>query len=183
MAFKLLQDYEVPSVGSKEIPYHLIFDVKFDLTRKARLVAGSHKHEDVPSYASYSSVVSRDSVRIIFMLAALNNLKIKSADIGNAYLNAPNKERVHVKCGKELFGTEAEGNYAVIVRALYGLKSAGNAWRHHFSSYLRDVLGYTMTQADNDVYMKTVTRQDGTKHYSYFVVYVDDIYVAIMTLI
>jgi len=32
-----------------------------------------------------------------------------------------------VKCGKELFGTEAEGNYAVIVRALYGLKSAGNA--------------------------------------------------------
>ena len=175
VAFKLLQDGEVPPVGSKEIPYHFIFDVKFDLSRKARLVAGGHKHKDVPSYESYSSVVSRDSVRIIFMLAALNNLKIKSADIGNAYLNAPNKERVHVKCGKELFGTEAEGNYAVIVRALYGLKSAGNAWRHHFSSYLRDVLGYTMTQADNDVYMKAVTRQDGTKYYSYLVVYVDDI--------
>ena len=175
VAFKLLQDGEVPPVGSKEIPYHFIFDVKFDLTRKARLVAGGHKHKEVPSYASYSSVVSRDSVRIIFMLAALNNLKIKSADIGNAYLNAPNKERVHVKCGKELFGTEAEGNYAVIVRALYGLKSAGNAWRHHFSSYLRDVLGYTMTQADNDVYMKAATRPDGTKYYSYLVVYVDDI--------
>ena len=77
-------------------------------------MAGGHKHKDVPSYASCSSVVSRDSVRIIFMLATFNNLKIKSVDIGNAYLNAPNKERLHVKCGKELFGTEAEGNYAVI---------------------------------------------------------------------
>ena len=56
-------------------------------------MAGGHKHKDVPSYASHSSVVSRDSVRIMFMLAALNNLKIKSVDIGNAYLNAPNKER------------------------------------------------------------------------------------------
>lgn len=89
--------------------------MKFDLTRKARLVEGGHKLKEVPSYASYSSVVSRDSVCIIFMLAALNNLEIKSVDIGNAYLNAPNKERVHVKCGKELFGTEAEGTYAIII--------------------------------------------------------------------
>ena len=83
VAFKLLGEDENPPVGSKEIPYHIIFDVKFDLTRKARLVAGGHRHKEVPSYATYSSVVSRDSVQIIFMLAALNGLKVKTADIAN----------------------------------------------------------------------------------------------------
>ena len=46
-----------------------------------------------------------------------------AVDIGNAYLNALSKERVHVTCGAELFGPEGEGKTAVIDRALYGLKS------------------------------------------------------------
>ena len=48
-------------------------------------------------------------------IAALNGLSILAADIGNAYLNAPNKEKVHVICGPKLFGLEAEGRVAVIV--------------------------------------------------------------------
>ena len=175
VAFKLLKEGEVPLPGSKRIPYHIIFDARFDLTRKARLVAGGHMHKDVPSYDTYSSVVSRDSVRMLLMIAALNDLDVLSADIGNAYLNARNKERVHVICGPELFGPEAEGKTAVIVRALYGLKSAGNAWRHHFSTYIRTELGYETTVADNDVYRKATVKPDGTKCYSYFIVYVDDI--------
>jgi hypothetical protein len=44
---------------------------------------------------TYSSVVSRDSVRIAFLLAALlNNLEIVACDIGNAYLNAPCHEKI-----------------------------------------------------------------------------------------
>ena len=177
VAFKLLNDGDVPPVGSKEIPYHIIFDVKFDLTRKARLVAGGHRHKEVPSYATYSSVVSRDSVRIIFTIAALNELKIKMADIGNAYLNAPNKERVHVRCGPELFGPESEGKIAVIVRALYGLKSAGNSWRHFFSNYILTELGFDSTVADPDVYRKPLCKPDGSAYYAYIVVYVDDLLV------
>ena len=49
------------------------------------------------------------------MLAALNGLDLKSADIGNAYLNLRCKERVHVKVGPELFGKENKGKTAVIV--------------------------------------------------------------------
>ena len=49
-------------------------------------------------------------------------------------MNAPNKEEVHVICGPDLFGPEATGRIAIIVRALYGLRSAGNAWRHHFAN-------------------------------------------------
>ena len=118
VSFKLLQDDEHLPVGSKEIPYHIIFDVKFDLTKKAWLVAGGHRNKSVPDHLVYSTVASRDSVRLAFMLAGLHELKVMVCDIGNAYLNAPNRERVHVKVGKELFGPENEGKRAVICRAL-----------------------------------------------------------------
>lgn len=175
VAFKLLSEGENPPPGSKLIPYHLIFDVKFDLTRKSRMVAGGHRNKDVPAHATYSSVASRDSVRIAFLLAGLNDLNILSADIGNAFLNAPPRERVHVKVGPELFGKEYEGQTAIVVRALYGLKSASAAWRHHFSTFIRNELKYTPTLADPDVYRKPMVKPDGFKYYAYLVQYVDDI--------
>ena len=176
VAFQLIEDGEPLPAGSKQIPYHIIFDVKFDLTRKARLVAGGHRNKGgVPAFATYSSVASRDSVRICLMLAALNDLDVLMADIGNAYLNAPCRERVHVVCGPELFGNEHAGKKAVIVRALYGLTSAGNSWRHHFSTTIRSELGFTSTKADPDVYRRVETRPDGSAYYSYLVVYVDDV--------
>ena len=175
IAFRLLESDEHLPVGSKLIPYHIIFDVKSDLTRKARLVlAGGHRN-NVPAHITYSSVAGRDSVRLGFFLAGLNNLKILACDIGNAYLNAPNRERVHVVVGKELFGAENEGKYAVIERALHGLKSASAAWRSHFSDTIMKILGYSPTYAVNDVYIKARQRKDGSKYYSYLIIYVDDV--------
>ena len=56
----------------------MIFDVKMDLTRKAHFVAGGHMTE-APASITYSSVVSRDSVQIAFLIAALNDLEIIAA--------------------------------------------------------------------------------------------------------
>ena len=109
----------------------MIFDIKFDLTRKTRLVAGGHRAPHVPAHTTYSTVASRESVRVLFLLAALNEVSIQTADIGNAYLNAPCREKVYVIVGPELFGPANEGKRAIIVRALYGLKSASAAWRKH----------------------------------------------------
>ena len=44
---------------------------------------------------TYSSVVSCESVRIAFTAAALNDLDVLIADIGNAYLNADCREKVY----------------------------------------------------------------------------------------
>ena len=175
VAFKLLEDDEPIPTASTKIPYHIIFDVKFDLTRKARLVAGGHKHKDVPAFECYSSVASRETIRIAFLLATVNKLKLLAADIGNAYLNAPCREKVHVTVGPELFGQENEGKTAVIVRALYGLRSAGASWRAHLSSMIINDLGYRACKADQDIYMKRKVRKDGSKYYAYLVIYVDDI--------
>ena len=76
-------------VGYREIRCHMIFDIKMDgsFACKACHVAGGHT-TDPPFSITYSSVVSRDSIRIAFTLAALNNVAIRAAEIGNAYLNA-----------------------------------------------------------------------------------------------
>lgn len=124
VAFEFLQDGKSIPIGYTKITLHMVFDIKIDFTRKARLVAGGHLTE-VPSNLTYSSVVSRESVRIMFLIAVLNDLQVLSADIGNAYLNAPNREKVYATAGKE-FGSKA-GQTVIIVRALYGLKSAGAA--------------------------------------------------------
>jgi hypothetical protein len=72
--FRLLEKGVSPQPMSKCIPCHLIFDIKMDFTRKARFVAGGHV-TDPPSSLTYSSVVSRDSVRLVFLVAALMILK------------------------------------------------------------------------------------------------------------
>ena len=174
VAFKLLDEGERLPVGSKEIPYHIIFDVKLDLTRKARLVAGGHKNKNVPTFTTFSTVASRDSVRLLFLIAALNDLDLLSADIGNAYLNAKCRERVHVRCGAELFGQEHEGKWAVICRALYGLKTSGASWRQHLANEIRN-MGFINTKGDPDVYRRKASRPSGETYYEYLIVYVDDI--------
>ncbi|MGH7954706.1 MAG: reverse transcriptase domain-containing protein [Gloeomargaritales cyanobacterium] len=170
-AFQFVEKNERVPIGYKWIPCHMVFDVKMDFTRKARLVAGGHV-TDPPATITYSSVVSRDSVRIAFLIAALNDLDVLAADIGNDYLNASTKEKVYTTAGKE-FGSK-EGFSVLIVRALYGLKSSGAAWRAHLAQTLRD-MGYIPYLADPDVWMRKCTKPDGFKYYEYLLVYVDDI--------
>jgi fructose 1,6-bisphosphatase len=52
-------------------------------------------------------------------------------DVGNAYLNAATTERLNTIAGKE-FGPDQEGKIMLIVRAQYGLKSSGAAYRAQF---------------------------------------------------
>ena len=50
-------------------------------------MAGGHT-TDASATLTYSSVVSRDSVRIALTIAALNRLEVMACDIRNAYLTA-----------------------------------------------------------------------------------------------
>ena len=143
-----------------------------DLTRKARYVAGGHL-TDNPSSLTYASVVSRESVRIAFLLAALNDLNILAGDTQNAYLNAETKEKIDFYAGNEWKADE--GRVVVIIRALYGLKSSALAWRNHLADILGNYLGFKSTLADSDVWIKPGVKSDGSSYYSYILVYVNDI--------
>ena len=127
---------------------------------------------DVPTYAS---VVSRESVRIAFTLAALNNLKVHAADCEGAYLNAKPRERVYTKCGPE-FGDMYCGRWAIVVRAIYGCKSAASSWRAAISKVIED-LGFKMCRADNDVFFRPGKNAEGMDVYEYVLLYSDDLLV------
>ncbi|KAI2496582.1 Reverse transcriptase (RNA-dependent DNA polymerase) [Fragilaria crotonensis] len=106
-----------------------------DLTRKARLVARGNMTEATKEQ-TFASVVSRDTVRLFFLLAALNDLDLLSCDIQNAYLAAPNKEKVWTKFTDQL-GPEYNGKRAIIAKALYGLRSSGRSFRDYLAKNLR----------------------------------------------
>jgi Reverse transcriptase (RNA-dependent DNA polymerase) len=170
-AFDIRHDGKIPAFH-KEIRCHMIFDVKAEtLQRKARFVAGGHL-TDPPKDTTYSSVVSRDSVRLFFLIAALNDLDVSSCDVQNAYINAPTKEKVWFRAGPEL--GEHAGKVVVIVRALYGLKSSGARFREHMAGTLRN-LGFVSTKADPDVWIRSACKSNGDKVYEYVLCYVDDI--------
>ena len=160
-------------VGYQKIDCHLIFDIKFgeNFRRKARMVAGGHT-TSTPSTLTYSSVVSRDSVRIALTIAALNGLKVFAADIENAYLTAPCREKIWTVAGPE-FGSDA-GKKMLIVRALYGLKTSGAAFRSFLAEHLHD-MGFTPSQADPDVWLRPGIREDGSTYWEMILCYVDDV--------
>ena len=171
IAFEILAKGEKPPPGYKKIRCHLNFEVKIDLRRKARYVAGGHL-TDPPTYMTYSTVVSRESVRIAFLIAALNNLNVLAGDIQNAYLNTPTTEKLYFEAGPE-WGAD-QGRLVIIVRALYGLKSSALNWRNHLSDVIANQLRFTSSLADPDVWYKPMRKNNGEEYYAYILIYVDD---------
>ena len=171
VAFEVLPEGSKPPPTFKELHCYMVFDIKMDLTRKARFVANGSKTAD-PDGSKYAGVVSRESVRIAFTYAALHGLDLMAGDIQNAYLQAPTSEKFWCKCGKE-FGSEEEGRIAVIVRALYGTKSSGRDFRNHLRDCM-DHMGYESSLGDPDVWFRKAIKDDGSEYYEYMLLYVDD---------
>jgi hypothetical protein len=73
---------------------HIIFDVKQDLRRKARLDAGGHLVE-ANEHDIYSSTVKGISVKLLHVIAHKRGLKQLCGDVGNAYINAYMNEKVY----------------------------------------------------------------------------------------
>jgi hypothetical protein len=172
-AFKFNDDDSVP-VGYKHITCNMIFEIKMvGLVRKARYVASGHL-TDPPVDSVYSSIVTRESVRILFTIAALNDLDVLGADVQNAYINELTKEKVYTTAGPELGSNQ--GRPILIVRALYGLKSSGARWRDHLAAILREN-GFQSSLADPDVWMRKARKPCGFLYWEYLLAYVDDILV------
>ena len=79
-AFKLKANDKCIGNEYKYARFHMVYDIKMDFTQKARLVADGHQVPD-PAVSTYSGVVSRESVRIELIYAALMELDIMAADM------------------------------------------------------------------------------------------------------
>ena len=138
-----------------------MFDIKLhgNFTQKARFLANG-SCVDTPQSNTYSSVVSRESIRIAFLLAALNKLNIKCCDLSGAYLNSPVAEQVCFAAGPEC--NKDKEKIIVIDQALYGLKTSGRDWQQFFAGTLRE-MGYVPCKADDNIFMKAKTKKNGER--------------------
>ena len=127
---------------------------------------------ELPSSITYSSVVSRDSVRIVLTIAALNDLSILACDIQNAYLSAPCREKIYCVAGPE-FGSEA-GKTMIVRKALYGLRSSGASFRAMLADTIW-AMQYRPSKADPDVWLRPAVMPDGREYYEMILCYVDDV--------
>ena len=89
----------------------------------------------------------RETVRFASMIATLNDLEVRLGDILNAYVQAPVTEKVWTTLDPE-FGKDTRRT-AMIVGALYGLKSAGAACRSHLARCMES-MGYKSCKAEPD---------------------------------
>ena len=67
-------------------------------------------------------------------MATWHDQKVKAGDELNAYMTAPNREKIWAGLDSE-FGDYA-GKFTTIVRAPYGQKKAGLSFRAHFEQYI-----------------------------------------------
>ena len=86
--------------GSQFAPLWMIFDVKVDLKRKARLVIGGQVVNS-SGHKVYASTTKSFSSMILMKIAAENNLYVMTGDIGNTYLNENTEENIYSRAGTE----------------------------------------------------------------------------------
>ena len=105
-----------------------------------------------------------------------DSIKISGAEwfghLQNAFLQDPCSEKYYTVCGPE-FGSEFIDKLDIIVRAAYGLKSAGADFRNHLRNCMEN-LGYELCKEDPDVWMRSATRTDSQDYFEYILLYVDD---------
>ena len=87
-------------------------------------------------------------------------------------LQAPTNEKYWTTCVPE-FGNEEAGKRAIIVRALYGMKSSGRDFRNHLCDCMEH-LGYTYFRSGQYLWMRNTVRSNGQSYYEYLLFYVDD---------
>ena len=109
-----------PSWEYQYVRLHLVYDIKPDLTTKARLVCDGSQVEP-RELSTWATVVKWISARLIDIIADSQNLKVLTGDIGYAFIKAHTKDNIYDRCGPK-FG-DREYSIAVIESVLWRIFS------------------------------------------------------------
>jgi len=124
------------------IPCRWVFKVKRDvngnvLKYKARLVAKGYAQQYGFDYTeTFAPTLHTQSLRLIFILSLTSpNHLVDQLDVKSAFLNAPLNENVYMEVPD---GMSAPAGHCIkLLRALYGIKQAPNAWNTDIDCTLR----------------------------------------------
>lgn len=118
---------ELP-IGTKLVGSRRVFDIERNqdgsIKRfKARLVAqGFSQKAGLDCKKTFAPTVKYDPLRLLFALAAADDLEIHQVDLQNAYLAGELKEQIYMRPPEGL--KTKRGQVCLLVKSLYGLKQA-----------------------------------------------------------
>ena len=108
---------------------------------RARLVAQGFLQRAYDSYQPdelYSPVVHKDTLRMFLSICAAENLRVYQADVKAAFLQAPLRETIFLRCPPGFASKADDGSEEVLAldKAVYGLKQSSAAFWEAMSAHL-----------------------------------------------
>ena len=148
---------------------------------RARLVAQGFRQKPFDSYQPdecYSPVVGKDTLRMLLSIAAAKNLRIYTADVTAAFLQAPLDQKIYMKCpeGYESHTQDGEEEVLELHNAIYGLHQSSAAFWTVLHQHLI-AKGFHATLGDPCLFYKNVPGVGPV----YCATYVDDIVYCVPT--
>ena len=127
-------------------PMHTHHELKHDLRKKCRLVAGGNRL-DASGQDTSSSMVKNVSVKLLLLIDASNNLKAEGGNIENTCLNEKFGEKMWTIAGPEF--SDKSGMKVLTQKASCGLKKSARKFWELLADVLREI-GLTPTKNDNN---------------------------------
>ena len=137
---------------------------------KARLVARGFAQLPYDSFNPeeiFAHVIDRNSLRTLLSIAAGRNMKVYSADVSNAFLQAPLSEPIYMEPPP---GSDIPPDKCLVLdRAIYGCRQSARAWSDELDAHLLST-GFSRTTADPCLWTR---KRDGKEWF--VATYVDDL--------
>ena len=130
------------------------------------VVRGFEQREGLDYYETFASVVKPMSYKLLFAIAAANDLEIEQMDVKTAFLYGDIDTKIYVEQPEGMGAIGESYKVCKLNKALYGLKQSPRVWYFTLTAYLK-TLGFEPLIADNCIFHDS----KGT----YIAVFVDDL--------
>lgn len=170
-------DLVPPSLSQNLVSCRWIYTTKYfpngeEERPKARLVArGNTQRYGVDFGETFSPVIKTTTIRAVLNIAVNKGWQLKQLDVNNAFLQGELQEEVYMTQPPGFVDNDRPQHVCRLKKPIYGLKQAPRAWYMALKNHLVDC-GFKNSLADTSLF----THIAGT-HYTYILVYVDDIIV------
>jgi hypothetical protein len=157
--------------GHRPVKLKWVFKLKADGRYCARLVAkGFTQILGIDFDETFSPVARFELLRLLLVLAALEDWHIHQMDVKSAFLNGVLEEEIYMEQTTGFIVSGQETRVCCLKKAIYGLKQASRTWNQQFHGVLVG-LGFMQTLSDAGVYMS----HHGGDSILIIILYVDDI--------
>jgi hypothetical protein len=167
---------ELPA-GKRTIGSKWVFKTKFRADgsierHKARLVAKEYtQRQGIDYLETFSPVVKLTTVRVLMVVAAVNQLHIHQLDVNSAFLNGDLMEEVYMKPPEGL-PVPTKTSVCRLLKSIYGLKQSSRQWNVKLTQTLRK-FGFIQSKSDHSLFTKA-----SSSGFPFVLVYVDDLLIA-----